>query len=326
MSRPDGSDLQLGSLPLGVKLGEGGQGAVYDLEPRGPWSQGTGYVYKEYLRPAAVDGAALADLVALPGRLPAGERDRLLQQTAWPLARVLEGNQVRGFVMAKVPDRFWGRQATGRKLREAQYLMFEPRPLWGDIVPPDAAGRLEVARQAASLFQLLHARGLVVGDVSMRNLLWSPAPIGIFLLDCDGIRVQGRRPVMPQPETPDWNDPLQPPSGPDQDTDRYKLALLIVRILACDHGLRPTPDEPPRLVPGLPERVVREVTKRFAEAAGPRGTRPDASQWALALSDRDTIELPPPGPVRRPPDLPKAPLDLPGRRPVIRFTRSPSGR
>lgn len=315
---PDGSDLQLSSLPLGEKLGDGGQGVVRDIEPQGRWSEGTGYVYKEYLDPSAVNAAALADLVELPGRLPPGERDRLLRQTAWPLARVLDGSQVKGFVMVKVPEPFWGRQATGPKLREAQYLMFEPKPLWGDIVPPDADGRLEVARQAASLFQLLHARGLVVGDVSMRNLLWSHTPIGVFLLDCDGIRVQGRRPVMAQPETPDWNDPLQPQAGPDQDTDRYKLALLIVRILTRDHGLRP--GMAPRFVPGLPDRVVQEVTKRFAEAAGPRGTRPDAAHWVLALSDRGTIELPPLGPVRTPPNLPKAPMDQPGPRPVIRLT------
>ncbi|GIH72315.1 hypothetical protein [Sphaerimonospora thailandensis] len=324
MSWPDGSDLQLGSLSLGDKLGMGGQGAVYDFKsPRGRGLEGAGYVYKEYLQPAAVNAAALADLVALPGRMASNERDRLLAQAAWPLARVLNGNRVTGFIMAKVPSQFWGEATAGRKLREAQYLMFEPKPLWGDIVPPDAGGRLEVARRAASLFQLLHANRLIVGDVSMRNLLWSPSPVGIFLLDCDGARVEGRSPVMRQPETIDWDDPLQLRAGPDQDTDRYKLALLIVRILTRDHGLRPGTD--PRFVPGLPDPVVQVVTKRFKEAAGPRGTRPDAARWAMALMGRDIIELDPPGPVRKPPTLPKAPMDQPGRRFDIDLTSQAGG-
>jgi DNA-binding helix-hairpin-helix protein with protein kinase domain len=312
MTWPDGSDLAERSLSIGAKLGTGGQGAVHDLGKKG-----AGYVYKEYLDVSAVNAAALADLVALPGSLPSGERDRLLSLTAWPLARVMDGNQIKGFIMKKVPLPFWGEQGGGLKPLEAQFLMYSPKPMWGKISPPGIEGRLEIARQSASLFQLLHAKGLVIGDVSMRNMLWSQSPAGIFLLDCDGVRIQGRRPVMAQPETPDWNDPLQSVNGPDQDTDRYKLALLIMRVLTQSHDLRP--GSPFQLLPGLPERVVAEVAKRFAEAAGPRGTRPDAGHWIMALSDRGTIGLPPLSPVSRSPNIDRAPLDEPGQRPVIRL-------
>ncbi|GAA0396857.1 hypothetical protein Acor_62030 [Acrocarpospora corrugata] len=302
----------MSSLSLGAKLGVGGQGAVHELK-----KHGAGFVYKEYLSPAAVNAAALADLVALPGRLPPSERERLLRQAAWPLARVVDGSGVKGFIMARVRPPFMGKQAAGLKLREAQFLMYPPKPLWESIVPLDATGRLEVARQIASLFQLLHAKSLVVGDISMNNLLWSETPVGIFLLDCDGVRIQGRRPVMVQPATPDWDDPRQPPTGPDQDTDRYKLALLITRILTRSPDIRP--GDPLSFVPGLPDRVIAEVAKRFADAACPCGTRPDAGHWAMALSDRGTIDLPPLGPVRRPPSLPTAPLDRPAQRPIIQL-------
>lgn len=263
-------------------------------------------------------GAALKRLVDLPGRLPGADRDALLRQAAWPLARVVDGRAVKGFVMRVVPQAFWGDAAAGPRLRELQYLLYKPKPMWGDIAPPDAEGRLRVARNTVGLFRLLHDRGLTVGDVSMKNLLWSPAG-EVFLLDCDGARELGERPVLPQTHTPDWNDPLEPPTGPELDTDRYKLALLVARVLTRTSALRPGDEM--RCVPGLPDRVVTETAARFAEAGRARGLRPDAAQWARALDDRGVVKLAPLPPVRRPPRLPKAPLDGAGGggRPTIKL-------
>jgi hypothetical protein len=309
---PDSAQLQESSLQLGAELGKGGQGTVHDL--LGP---GDGFVYKKFLTPDAVNGAELQNLVSLPQNLPGSDRVRLLSQTAWPLAQVIAGGRVSGFVMSKVPDLYWGDQHGRRRLRDLGYLLGEPKALWGAIRPPDDTGRLELVRRIAALFQLLHARGLVVGDVSTQNMMWSADPLGVFLLDCDSFRLVGRPPVTAQPATQDWNDPLQTVSGPDQDTDRYKLALLIGRILSRDLYVRP--GAPPSLVPGLPARVNAEVSARFADAAGPRGVRPGADQWALALSDRGTIVLPPLPPVRTPPPLPRAPLDQVSPRPTIQL-------
>ncbi|MCD0447622.1 hypothetical protein LO762_00195 [Actinocorallia sp. API 0066] len=303
-------DLHKHDLSLGDQLGTGGQGTVFALK-----GKGKGLVYKEYLNPGMVNGVELAELVALPSRaFTDAERRRLRAQTAWPRNRVLDGGVVKGFLMERVPDEFSGQAAAGAKLLELQYLLYPPKPLWGSITPLDVDGRLHAVRQAAALFQLLHSKGLVIGDVSMVNLLWSHTP-GIHLLDCDGIRRQGHPPVTAQAETPDWDDPTQPPGGPDLDTDRYKLALLVVRVLARDSGVRPL--QAPTLLPGLPQRIVEEVTKRFAEANGPRGTRPDAARWCAALSERGTITLGPLPPPRQPPNLPKAPVDLPGPRGTI---------
>lgn len=178
--------------------------------------------------------------------------------------------------------------------------------MWGDITPPDAEGRLEIARRTVALFRLLHGKGLVVGDASMSNLLWSPAG-EIYLLDCDGIRETGTRPVLPQPFTPDWDDPEQPSTGPDLDTDRHKPALLVARVLTRTSALRP--GQPVACLPGVPERIAAEVSARFADAARPRGWRPEAAHWARALDERGVIELGALPPVRKPPNLPRAPLD-----------------
>jgi DNA-binding helix-hairpin-helix protein with protein kinase domain len=309
MTWPDGSDVRLHDLRLGGELGTGGQGKVHAL-----LGEGDGYVYKEYIA-SGVNGAALKRLVELPAEMSQTDRGALLRQAAWPLARVVDGAAVKGFIMRKVPQEFYGRTASKPRLREVQYLLYEPKAMWGDIAPPGAEGRLGIARNIVALFRLLHARRLVVGDVSMNNLLWSPAG-AVFLLDCDGIRETGAKPVLQQPFTPDWDDPQQPSTGPDLDTDRYKLAMLVARILTRTSALRP--GDPVRFVDGVPERIAGEVSARFADAAGPRGVRPDAAHWARALDERGVIELGPLPPVRKPPSLPQAPLDgRRGERPVI---------
>jgi hypothetical protein len=289
---PGGQDIDESALRLGEELGRGGQGRVIRVE-----SPGTGFVYKQYIVPGA-NSAALKGLVDLPGTLQPTERQRLDRQTAWPLARVLKGGVLSGFLMGEIPAEFLGLNSAGNsKLRELQFLLYEPKPMWGDIVPLDTDGRVEVARECVALFRLMHSKSLVIGDVSMNNLLWAPGdPPSVFLLDCDGIRRLGASPVLAQAATPDWDDPQQPASGADLDTDCYKLALLVGRVLTRQADLRPGSHLP--LLPGVPDRVAAEVRVRWKEAAGPRGTRPDAVQWQLALSDRGEIMLPTPPPIR----------------------------
>ena len=198
------------------------------------------------------------------------------------------------------------------KLREVQYLIYPRRHAWGTIVPEggvSAKTRLEVAREFAGLLAMLHGKGLVVGDVSVRNVLWAGTggKAEIFLIDCDGIRMLGSRPVLPQRDTLDWNDPLQPKIGPDPDSDRYKLALLVGRVLTIGKDIHP--GAPLQLVPGIPDRVAARVSALWQRAAGPRFKRPDAAEWMMALSNREEIVLPPLPPIRQLPSLSQAALD-----------------
>lgn len=303
MSWPDGHDIDESDLTLGDELGRGGQGRVVRIE--GPEQ---GYVFKQYIVPGA-DPAALKRLVDLPASLQPADQRRLREQSAWPLARVRNGGVVSGFVMREIPGHFFGQNAAGRpKARELQYLLYEPKPAWGDITPLDIGGRIAFAREFGFLVRLLHDRHLVIGDISMSNLLWSHGdPPGVFLLDCDGIRLLGAPPVLRQAETPDWADPKAPPSGLDLDSDRYKLALVIGRVLTRTADLHPEAELPP--LPGVPPRVVRAVTELWRQAAGEHGVRPDAQQWLMALSERGEITLPVPPPVRQRPAIPMAELD-----------------
>ena len=312
------ADVDEGALRLGDELGSGGQGRVLRVADH------PGLVFKQY-KVRGADPAALRLLVDMPAQLQTAERELLYGQTCWPLARVFNQAQLSGFLMREIPGRFFGTNSVGsKKLRELQYLVYPRKPLWGDIVPPAGVAteiRIEVAREFTKLIATLHSRGLVIGDVSMSNVLWTGADGGAVttcLLDCDGIRKLGSRPVLPQADTLDWDDPLQPRSGPDLDTDRYKLALLVGRVLTMSPYIRPGDLLP--LLSGVPERAAARLTALWQQAAGKYGTRPAAAQWLLALTNRDDILLAPPGSVRQRPALPQQPLEGPAAsRPVIKL-------
>ncbi len=296
MSPADGADVPLGTLTLGIRVGDGGQGEVYDVDGPGR------LLYKSYREPRKVDGGELGALVALRQGLAPADRDRLDRETAWPLCRVMDGGRVTGFLMHRAPDSMTWRTSRGdTRLTELSYLLRAPKAAWQAVQQPSPAERYALVVAVVELFQWLHALGLVVGDVSQANVLWTvrpgPAP---YLLDCDGVRLVGRPPVLEQADTPDWHDPLASPGSVTVDSDRYKVALLVGRVLGQDAYAAPgTPLQP---LPGvLDDRRENAVRALWDQAAGPRGSRPHLGQWRTALAGRDTIRLlaaePPPKPV-----------------------------
>ncbi|MGW3628771.1 hypothetical protein ACWD7F_01170 [Streptomyces sp. NPDC005122] len=142
--------------------------------------------------------------------------------------------------------------------------------------------------------------GLVIGDISQANILWSLTPEpAVHFLDCDGFRRVGRDAVQAQAATPDWNDPLTPSTEASVDTDAYKTALTAGRIVAREAYVRP--DQELRPVDGcLTMRQAAATGKLFTQAAGERETRPRPSEWQTALSDRGTIALTAAAPRPRP--------------------------
>ncbi|WP_326629779.1 hypothetical protein OG808_26530 [Streptomyces sp. NBC_01761] len=286
MSVHDGVDVPYGSLKLLSKIGDGGQGEVHAIGGPGK------LLYKSYREPHKVDGAALADLVSLRQELDPADRDRLDREMAWPLCRVTDGSRVTGFLMHRAPAVMtWTTSKGDSKLVELSYLLRRPKAAWQSVRQPSPVDRYTLAVVLVELFRWLHAAGLVIGDLSQANVLWTvdPAPAA-YLLDCDGVRLVGRRPVLDQADTPDWHDPLAPPGTMSVDSDRYKAALVIGRVLA--QNAYASPGKPLNLVPGvLDERRETAVRQLWQQAAGACGTRPDLGQWRTALAGRDTIKL-----------------------------------
>lgn len=296
MTAADGADVRLPDVAPGEKIGDGGQGEV-----RAVLGQ-DGLLYKSYRSPEKVNGQALATLVDVRWSLPQPERDLLDAQAAWPLCRVMDGARTAGFLMKRAPATMtWKTSNGGRKLTELQFLLHPPRPQWQDIVQPATGQRRELALSLVELLDRLHGWRLVLGDVSQANVLWTVQPQpGVFLLDCDGFRAAGEPPVLAQAATVDWNDAAAPPGSATVDSDRYKAALAVGRILAQDAYAAPGTSL--TLIPGeLDDRQEAAVHRRFEEAAGPYGTRPALAEWRTALSPRDVIKLTAATPAPRPP-------------------------
>ncbi|MCC3653386.1 hypothetical protein LIX60_18340 [Streptomyces sp. S07_1.15] len=226
-------------LVLGTALGGGGQGKVWAVEKRlvnRKWP----VAYKEY-KPESqgqlrID--ALERMVAfLPGQ-PLAVGQWLAEHAAWPAALVTEGSQVRGFLMRQIPDEFFITMPSGdRKAAGFEFLLNSltyVNLMVGDVTPRQFFGLLLAF---ADTLERLHGLGVVAGDLSPKNLLFSlsgPRP-SCFLIDCDAMGLRGDWVLKPV-QTPGW----QLPDGEAPETpegDRYKFALLAVRLFLHEqHG------------------------------------------------------------------------------------------
>lgn len=295
--------IRRASLHLGDKLGDGGQGVVFALRDR------PGLVYKEYLRPGANE-ATLDFLVGLEPDLDAALGGALHKVAAWPTSKVVDhGGRVRGYLMPRIAEEFFTAD-NGRPvlLLEGQYLMTPPKRMFAHVPQPTGSERLALMLSLARVVAAMHRLGLVLGDISAKNFLFSlGGQPRVMLLDCDGIRPLGRPPVQQQAETIDWNDPEGSVGAPDQDRDAYKLALAVMRTLKRDMRCRPHPrGDNLADVPDVPEQVRSGVQTLLVQAAGQVGGRPTAEMWVRTLSGRSGVRLSPiqPRPIRQPPPKP----------------------
>ncbi|MER6998641.1 hypothetical protein [Streptomyces sp. NPDC000410] len=295
MSADDGIDTPLATLRLLDRVGDGGQGEVHVLDGH------PGVLYKAYRPTLHPDGDALAALVGVRRGLDPADRDWLDERAAWPLCRVTDGDRVTGFLMHRAPESMaWRASGGDTKLTELAYLLRPAKAAWQAVVQPSPAERYALAVAVVELIDRLHAMGLVLGDLSQANVLWTvrPGP-AVYLLDCDGARQAGRAPVLAQADTIDWNDPQAPPGVVTVDSDRYKAALAVGRILAQDAYT--APGKPLTPVPGvLDDRREAAVRRLFDRAGGSFGSRPGLGEWRTALAGRDVIKLAAARPAPRP--------------------------
>lgn len=303
--------VQLAALRVGDQLAEGGQGSVYELPDR------SGEVLKLYHDPdhREFNASALDRLVAARDSIAYSGRP-VDAFAAWPSAVVVDSSRTVGLLMPRVPEEFTleiGRHEPladrSRRLADLSYLAQEPRPLWGSVELPDRAEKLQILRYFAGVVEALHNRGIVLGDISFANVYWARSPEPrVMVIDCDSMRYEGGMSVLPPTDTIDWDDPKAGPGvPPSKDQDRYKLALAVLRVISRTLDARPE-DSTVRDFSHL-GAVGGRVEALFAEAAGPAGSRPAASKWVAALSDRQTQ------PVRT--GTPRAPIVAPPPQPGL---------
>jgi hypothetical protein len=269
--------VDAGSLRLSGALGSGGQGTVYAVADR-LVDEKFPAVYKEFS--VAANGRALLEMVRFRHRLAPAEARRLDDIAAWPATVVERDGRLAGFLMRRAPDPFLIGLGMPRgptqHLAQVQLLLNDKAYRTARGLAIDDQFRLELLHDTASAIEFLHAHGVVVGDLSPSNLLFSRSRRPrCFFLDCDAMRRRGAS-VLRQAETVDWETPNPGEQIATWATDSYKFALLCIRLFAGDQSSR-DPEVLDRAGP-----VVQILATRGLSADPQR--RPVLAEWREALS------------------------------------------
>lgn len=280
-------------IVLGPKLGQGGEGAVFEVSGQ------TGLVAKVYHKAVSVERAAkLNAMVTL-------KTDRLLNLSAWPIDTLHEssGRAVKGFVMPKVTGHRDIHILYGIKTRHAEY----PDARWPFL--------LQAAANVARAFSVIHEHHHVIGDVNQGGVVVSRSAT-VRLVDCDSFQITTSRnrylcEVGVATHTP---PELQGRSFKGvvrtQDHDGFGLAVIIFQLLFMGRhpfsgGFLGGGDMPLEKAilqnrfaygPGASARQMRQppatlqleavsnpLVNLFERAFLSRGNRPRAQEWITPL-------------------------------------------
>jgi hypothetical protein len=272
---PFGPVVRLEEVTLnGHNLGTGGESSRVS-----PLDGHPGLVVKLY-RPdssARRDGARIDYLVADLDRLSPSDQT-IAANTAWPLARVVDGTDTAGVVMAVAPERFYytdpSRAGAPSQLVVDLLALPADRQTATGLHPATLTDRTRIAVNLVTVAAMLERRGIVYADWSYANVLWSQIDRTVFVLDMDSCSF-GPRPYF---RTANFEDPLTlEPSPVDTYTDRYRLALLVGRCLT---GHRRFEEMLAALDHAPAGRLLRSIL-----VAADRTVRPSANDLLNGLAD-----------------------------------------
>mgnify|MGYP001807811527 CR=1 FL=1 len=212
---------------------------------------------------------------------------------AWPLA-VVEGDDgaVVGCLvpLAAHPFYFVPAEERGSKSpQHARWLVSAPKRARRAGAAPvserDLLTRITVLARVCVPVELLHRNDVVFGDLSDRSVLYGVGEVATaFVVGCEGAAFAGDETL--QRNSAGWAAPeaygeadaalTTTPSVQTVATDRYKLALLILRVLApAGEGLERSRD-PERLRTVLDATGVQLMTDALADDPA---HRPTAAEW-----------------------------------------------
>jgi hypothetical protein len=280
-----------------------------------------GWLVKRYKPGFPEEPAEVLDrLIALPATMSPAERAVVDAATCWPVSRVESGGRTVGVVMAKAPPEFFVRVRTPfgesdpmplslDQLVQSDREFYEAR----DMPVPDRRERVLVARNMLRVGAVLERRDVVYGDWSYANLFWARGTGGVFLIDMDGCGLSSRAWV----ECNSWDDPaVRPGERLTVRTDRYKIAVAVLRALTGVRGQDPHP--------ALDALGGRLRAGPFGDALkcaidDPPDLRPSSGELLELLEselDARPAPRPAPPPVRQRPPEPVPPSERPARPPA----------
>ncbi|MCT9080109.1 hypothetical protein [Streptomyces fulvoviolaceus] len=294
------------------QLGDGGQGTVYGV-PTPPGGLVGDFAYKEYREDVPCDGDALMAMTGFPSLLYTSDRAFLIPRLAWPVGIAYDGpaptrmppsanpgTRVVGFLMRRTT---WAYEldstALGKVKQQAlEFLLNDDAYLTRiGLSHVDDVVRMELLTDLAHTISRLHRLGVVVGDLSPKNVLFTVVGYPrILLIDCDSMRYRGRTVLAPV-DTPDWEVPEADKATPA--SDAWKFGLIAMRLFSRSQT---STDLGPlfRLSPGLADLAARSQSNE------PR-RRPAVGEWLPQLRFvLNGWRIPPPPPYPPPPPPPRS--------------------
>jgi len=204
----------------------GGEGAVF-------FSADGNFAVKVYHNPPSKKQEYLRRVIELFSNLSDTQKQFVVPPLA--LVSTFDGSPKVGFIMRRVPQQY-------RELLEFTYnprcaaQQFQQGKTW--------AHYLKVARSVANAIMVLHGKGCAHSDIHFRNFLANLDTGQTVMLEMDGVVVQGFLPPgvkgmlgFMAPELIKNQQAL-----PDEKTDRYSLALLILHTLLFRNVMCPLRD------------------------------------------------------------------------------------
>jgi len=258
-----------GVIDAGVKLGEGGEGVVYEaLDGQ--------RAIKLYHKPLAGQAADKLRAMVLADTLG------LAAQAAWPQALIAgPGGAIAGFVMQKAAEPF------------DIHAVYSPRDRREKLPRADWRFLVHVAANLAAAFHAAHEAGVIIGDVNHGSVR-----VGkdgrVRLIDCDSYQITKDGKTLRCGVGVDAYTPpeLQGVSLADVDRtldhDAFGLAVLIFQLLFM--GRHPFAGAP--RVPGSPTDIPAAIAARaYAYAAAGALLRPPPSAPPIDLVNPDLVLL-----------------------------------
>lgn len=160
--------------------------------------------------------------------------------SSWPWAIAMDNGTARGFLMRVVPSVYNFSFATvtqgiKARLSTVEYLLNSDDYVTAAGISISEKDRLNLLGTLAQAMSRLHALGVVIGDLSPKNLLFNlNSYSSCFLIDCDAVALRDKS-ALDQVDTPEWEVPPREKKGTEA-SDSYKFGLLAIRLFARDQS------------------------------------------------------------------------------------------
>ena len=160
--------------------------------------------------------------------------------SSWPWAIAMDNGAACGFLMRVVPSVYnfsftTVTQGIKARLSTVEYLLNSDDYVSRAGISISEKDRLNLLGTLAQTMSRLHALGVVIGDLSPKNLLFNlNSYSSCFIIDCDAIALCDES-ALDQIDTPEWEVPPGEKKGTEA-SDSYKFGLLAIRLFARDQS------------------------------------------------------------------------------------------